>query len=750
MTFEEKLKEAKRLVAVSQKSDGCLNFASSISDVSYISTGIEALDQLTGSYSAGADPSYLGYGGIPNAKYTLIWGAQSVGKAQPLDAPVLTPYGWKPIGELVSGDAVINPAGGAAIVLATCPQGIRPIYKVSFSDGTTVECDKEHLWAINGCRREDAAWLVKPLSAIIEAQQKYSTAYEQFIPVTNAVTFAPREDILPIDPYVLGVLLGDGGFTQGTTILTNSDEYIIQEVQKRVPDAITLSKCGACGWRLSGVHTGGQQQNVITKALRELGLHGLYSYEKFVPDCYLYASIQKRLLLLQGLMDTDGTISMDTPTPTYTSTSEVLAEAVCTLVRSLGGTASITSRYTYYEYKDTKKLGKKSWRVSIQPPEGISMFRLPRKADKYRRNPTYKLRKRITDISFIGNKEAVCIVLDSAEQLYLTSGYTVTHNSTLVDRITARAQQQGKLCLVIDAEARRVPGWMRTQGVDLDTLLWHRGGIMEDSLQDMIRLLEIVDFAVVDTVHALAAQADTQTGKGKERTLMDTPPQARQASTLSRFFRVATNQVAKAGTSIVLVGQARDKTVNQQVMLECVGGHALQHYVTLKLRLSKLTDKNKVPKKNVLAPDGQTIQVPIGFIQKIKLEKAGTNHRENQTIEIPFLYGIGPNDFESNIMAAVGMGVIVSPSAGRFEVPTSSGEVVKIHGRDKLIQFFYDQKEYYDWLMDNITRGYDVEKDGESTKTPPSEAGVPGEDKKPARKRKKAKAKSASADETTK
>lgn len=282
--------------------------------------------------------------------------------------------------------------------------------------------------------------------------------------------------------------------------------------------------------------------------------------------------------------------------------------------------------------------------------------------------------------------------------------------STLVDRIIGKAQEQEKLCMLIDGEGRRTKGWMEAQGIELKDLLWHRGGVMERGLQDMIDLLEIVDLIAVDTVHSLVPQAEIQDAKGAERDMMANAPQGRQAAALSKFFRMATARVARAEVAMILVGQARDKSVMQKTIKDLVGGNALRHYATLRMQIVKITSADKaktagVPRKKIPDPGGfgGVIEVPTGFLQKIILEKAGTNHLEGQSIHVPFLYGLGPDDFKSNIMAAVAAGIIASPSAGRFEVPTT-GDPVKLHGKAALLQFFNDNTGHYEWLMQSIVK----------------------------------------------
>lgn len=282
--------------------------------------------------------------------------------------------------------------------------------------------------------------------------------------------------------------------------------------------------------------------------------------------------------------------------------------------------------------------------------------------------------------------------------------------STLIYRFITKAQQQGLLCMLIDGENRATAPWLRQQGVDLETLIWHQGGIMEDGLQDLINMLQVADFVVIDTVHSLVPQAEVKTPEGAERQMSNDTPMGRQAERLSKFFRVATARVAKAGVAVVLVGQARDVIGAKTPMVNLVGGNALRHYATLRLKISKIRDKDKVPIKKITTPDGQVIDVPVGFLQKITLEKAGTNHLEGCSVSIPFLYGLGPDDFESNIMAAVAAGVIKNPSTGWYEVPTSSGDPVKVHGREALMEFFRKDMSFYSWVMSCITK---TEEEGE-------------------------------------
>src|SRR4029079_13551040 len=116
-------------------------------------------------------------------------------QAQPLDAKILTPGGWTTMGAIDVGDEVIDPEGGTARVTGVFPQGERDIYKVTFSDGSTTECDLDHLWQI----RRDGKWLVENLASI---KASFEDGDRPFVPLVQKLAFA--EEDLTTDPYLLG------------------------------------------------------------------------------------------------------------------------------------------------------------------------------------------------------------------------------------------------------------------------------------------------------------------------------------------------------------------------------------------------------------------------------------------------------------------------------------------------------------------------------------------------------------------
>jgi hypothetical protein len=307
------------------------------------------------------------------------------------------------MGQIEPGHKVVAPDGTAATVLAVFPQGMKDIYRVRFTDGSSTECCREHLWYTQTTLNRDQhkPGSVKSLEEIMGclrygAQQKRNHS----IPLTAPVPFA--EKALPLDPYLLGCLLGDGSMSVGHPSLTSADDF------KPVM----------------------QSSHPVKNALMELELWGHHAEEKSIPEVYLLGSIEQRVALLQGLMDTDGTIDKR-GVCSFSTTSPRLVDGFRSLVQSLGGTVTVQSRQTSYTHKGERRVGRPSFTCMLCVPEWLVPFRLPRKVARLRTDRKYKPRRYIDCIEFVGRKEAKCILIDHPEHLYITDDFIVTHNTLL-------------------------------------------------------------------------------------------------------------------------------------------------------------------------------------------------------------------------------------------------------------------------------------------------------------------------------
>lgn len=383
-----------------------------------------------------------------NTKIIFINGPAGSAKAQPLDADILTVSGWKKMGQLQIGDQVYSVDGNPTSVLGVFPQGKKEIYKVTFSDGTFTECCGEHLWLtqtnnerygrkrIVGKRSENIRYKSPKQGKVRNTLEILNTLYtgnikrpNHYIPLTEAVNF--NETKLPLHPYLLGALLGDGDLTGSSIILTSADEEIINKIQSLLPSRVNINKIKSSqyGYSITDDESSWIKPNRVKVYLKELDLMHKNSQQKFIPDCYKFNSIENRLELLRGLMDTDGTTSGYYTS--FTTISDSLAKDVIFIVQSLGGTASFSKKSSSYIKNGTKIQCCDAYKINIKLPNKYNPFYLSRKANKIKISEKYFPRRSICNIEKIGEKECQCIYVEDDSHTYLTNDFIVTHNTFL-------------------------------------------------------------------------------------------------------------------------------------------------------------------------------------------------------------------------------------------------------------------------------------------------------------------------------
>jgi len=363
------------------------------------------------------------------------------GRAQPLDSQILTPNGFVPIGGLSVGDLVIGSDGRPTPVLGVYPQGRKEVFRVRAQDGASTLSCAEHLWAVwtAADRRRGKPRRVLQTREMI-GRLRAAHAHRLELPmVTRPVEFEPRET--PIDPYALGLLLGDGCLTTSTTpSFSTSDRELALALELSL-DGIELFHKGGLDYVLRN-RTGGRGgvivANPVTSLLRALGVSGTHSSTKFVPEPYLHNSPDVRLAVLQGLLDTDGgpvTQARRNCRIQYMTTSPRLRDDVLFLVRSLGGVAyqrprPAAGRQPGRANGHSVGYRSDSFVLDIRLPAGIPPFRLSRKLGTYLAWGGGGRPMRFVDgIEPAGERETVCIQVAAADSLYVTDEFLVTHNT---------------------------------------------------------------------------------------------------------------------------------------------------------------------------------------------------------------------------------------------------------------------------------------------------------------------------------
>ncbi len=362
------------------------------------------------------------------------------GRAQPVETPVLTPDGYRPIGNLRPGDLVVGSDGQPTPVLGVYPQGRKEVFRVRTQDGASTRCCAEHLWHVytaSDRRRNKPGRVLETRQMIGHLRSFHAHRYE--LPLLSApAEFEPRP--VPVDPYALGRLLGDGCLTATTTPSFSTEDAELVEALEHAPPNIELQPKGGYNYVLR--HTEGHRGGVIVAnpvmtAIRQLGLAGSRSHTKFIPEVYLHNESSVRIALLQGLMDSDGgpvSQAGRTCRVQYTTCSETLRDDVCYLVRSLGGVA-----YWRCREAEGRRPGLAHGRevphrhdayvMDIRLPAGIEPFRLQRKRARYECEGSGRPMRFIDSIEPAGHAECVCIQVAAADSLYVTEDFLVTHNT---------------------------------------------------------------------------------------------------------------------------------------------------------------------------------------------------------------------------------------------------------------------------------------------------------------------------------
>jgi len=245
-----------------------------------------------------------------------------------------------------------------------------------------------------------------------------------------AAEFTVTKD-LSLDPWLLGYLIGDANLRNHSTRFSSMDEWLVEATSAVLPEGCHLSdnvetRVGySPSFNVQGLGPG--RKHPLTEELRELGLAGVLSGEKFVPDAYKWASAKDRLAILQGLMDADGSIDKTTSARLdFTSCSERLALDVQHLIRSLGGRSNIYS--TFSKCQRDGCTGHAAFKQRPVLPDNVNPFRLPRKA-VLRRPKSQFTGWRVTSIEPAGTAEVSCIKVASPSGLFITDDFVVTHNT---------------------------------------------------------------------------------------------------------------------------------------------------------------------------------------------------------------------------------------------------------------------------------------------------------------------------------
>ena len=357
------------------------------------------------------------------------------GKGHPLTTEVPTPQGLRRWGELRKGDEVFGSNGYPTRVTEIYDRGKQPLYRVTMSDGSSVETDGDHLWSVRDMQYRRTGREQRTLSTreLYNEPKKLKRGYRFRIPMAGIVQRERAE--LPIDPYTLGAMLANGSMVNGGLQLTTPDDEVVKRIRRFYKvTKINDTTPGACPryWLPE-----------LRQPIAELGLD-VYSGEKFIPRQYLEASASQRLALLQGLMDGDGSTRADTGrrSALYHSTAQGLLDGVQELVTSLGGNASVS----WSKRPDGRDCGT----VRLLLPSGIHPFFTQRKGAEPQGPRQLQPRRAIVSVEYLGTGYSRCITVSAPDSLYLvTRNHIVTHNTVVFSHLIRELRRTRRIARVL-------------------------------------------------------------------------------------------------------------------------------------------------------------------------------------------------------------------------------------------------------------------------------------------------------------
>ena len=405
----------------------------------------QARDEALAAYRGGAPVRGLRTGmGAIDAKlplgfrpghFIVLAARPAMGKAQPLSAKILKDSGeWTTMGEIEVGDWLASVDGAPSVVLGVHPRGRREVFRIILSDGRSTEACAEHLWSVHY-----RMWAgPRVLSTLAVAKMLTRKRYRGRLWIERH-SGEHGGGVLPLDPWALGVLIGNGGFTGNTPHITSADSDIISRLAARLPAGVAMSPGHVGSYRLTSGRN--NRSNPLTTILAALGLMGKLSIEKFIPPVYFRASRADRIALLAGLVDTDGNVEKH-GSIVYSTSSPRLADDVTRLVRSLGGWCHFNSRPAHYTKNGQSFPAQDGHRATIILPPGLGEAMVV--GHKIKRIKTMTREKRLTfeAIRPIAVEETRCISVSHPSRLYVTDDYIVTHNSALATDFAVSIAEQ--------------------------------------------------------------------------------------------------------------------------------------------------------------------------------------------------------------------------------------------------------------------------------------------------------------------
>lgn len=363
--------------------------------------------------------------------------------------PVRTLHGWTNIEDLKVGDKVMGETGEFHSVTGVYPQGVKDLYRFTFRDGRQIVTDESHLWSVKYCPK-GTGWCttkgVLSTKELLEYQANLKTGLSRFyIPLIENKVFEPNID-LPIDPYLLGVILGDGSI-KSNYIRIEKPVKELHELLASILDSMGVTYSFKSFIKKCKLFSGGTRDKLVMQTsisksvspankeffekLEKLGLLELRTVDKFIPSEYLTAGTEQRLELVRGLMDTDG-YPTEHGGVEIGFISERLADQTRELLFSLGCMVTKRMKRPTYTHHEVKKTGRDYYRMHVRSRSIIELFKTEERRSRAQSKTQYTdgLHLRIESIEKLPEQgHTTCISVDNPTKLFVTKDYLITHNT---------------------------------------------------------------------------------------------------------------------------------------------------------------------------------------------------------------------------------------------------------------------------------------------------------------------------------
>lgn len=351
---------------------------------------------------------------------------------QPLDSLIATPNGFVRMDDIKEGDEICDIHGGTQKVLFVIDKGEQECVEFTTLDGRKIQSALSHNWKIKTTHNRVFEWSAEQIIDYIDEQERKNIIRGKkktdMLHILHGSPVIGSGEYLPMPPYALGYLIGNGSMSgKGNEIyISTSDKEVIgffEEYGYKFHERKVESNC----FRFAFIERGR-----ILYELKEVGLYGKKALDKFIPDIYKRASYEDKILLLQGLFDSDGCCNWKCGSPygIYSTISERLAMDICEVIRSIGGNANMHA-------KEPSNIIKGKWHdchtpyvVNARIKNLKDLFRLERKRNKCKDESERRqgLYIAIAKYELIGKKPCKCINVSGEDHMYITNDYVPTCN----------------------------------------------------------------------------------------------------------------------------------------------------------------------------------------------------------------------------------------------------------------------------------------------------------------------------------